>query len=140
MARKSHTNTAKPCQITPKLPFAVEPCHDLLTPAQERALIRATAQPGGSEIGDGRSGHTSQLQTATARFSELFRLARTKGPQLITRQGKDGVVMLPVEQFDQLVVRSRQPNSLVQFFRESPLRGLELDLERDQDTGRDIEL
>ena len=86
------------------------------------------------------AGHTWQLQTAKARFSELFRLARTKGPQLITRQGKDGVVMLPVEQFDQLVVRSRQPNSLVQFFRESPLRGLELDLERDQDTGRDIEL
>jgi hypothetical protein len=24
MARKSHTNTAKPCQITPKLPFAVD--------------------------------------------------------------------------------------------------------------------
>lgn len=26
-----------------------------------------------------------QLQTAKARFSELFRLARTEGPQLITR-------------------------------------------------------
>jgi hypothetical protein len=36
MARKRHTNTAKPCQITPKLPFAVESCHDLLAPAQER--------------------------------------------------------------------------------------------------------
>jgi hypothetical protein len=39
MARKSHTNTAKPCQITPKLPFAVEPNHDLLTPAQKRAVV-----------------------------------------------------------------------------------------------------
>jgi hypothetical protein len=38
MACKSHTNPAKPCQITPKLPFAVEPYHDLLTPAQERAV------------------------------------------------------------------------------------------------------
>jgi hypothetical protein len=28
----------------------------------------------------------------------------------------------------------------VQFFRESPLVGLELDFERDQDTGRDVEL
>jgi len=28
----------------------------------------------------------------------------------------------------------------VQFFRESPWMGLELDLERDKDTGRDIEL
>ena len=81
-----------------------------------------------------------QLQTAKARFSELFRLARTEGPQLITRQGKDGVVMMPVEQFDKLVIRSRQAKSLVQFFRESPLVGLELDLERDRDTGRDIDL
>jgi hypothetical protein len=39
MARKSHTNTAKPCQIAPKLPFAVGPYHDLLTPAQERAVV-----------------------------------------------------------------------------------------------------
>ena len=86
------------------------------------------------------AGHGWQLQTAKARFSELFRLTRTEGPQLITRQGKDGVVMVPVEQFDQLVIRSRQPKSLVQFFRESPLVGIELDLERDKDTGRDIEL
>ena len=48
--------------------------------------------------------------------------------------------MMPVEQFEQLAVRSRQPKSLVQFFRESPLVGLELDFERDKDTGRDIEL
>jgi prevent-host-death family protein len=81
-----------------------------------------------------------QLQAAKARFSEVFRLARTAGPQLITRQGRDGVVMMPVEQFNRLVTRSRQPKSLVQFFRESPLVGLELDLERDKDIGRDIDL
>ena len=86
------------------------------------------------------TGQCWQLQTAKARFSEVFRLARTEGPQLITRQGKEGVVMMPVEQFDRMVIRSRQPKSLVQFFRESPLVGLELDFERDKDTGRDIEL
>ena len=48
--------------------------------------------------------------------------------------------MMPVEQFDQLVIRSRQPQSLAQFFRASPLVGVELDLERDKDAGRDIEL
>jgi hypothetical protein len=48
--------------------------------------------------------------------------------------------MIPVEQFEQLVHRSRQPASLVQFFRASPLVGLELDFERDQDAGRDVEL
>src|SRR3954451_15009965 len=82
---------------------------------------------------------TWQLQTAKARFSEVFRLARTEGPQLITRQGKEAVVMIPAEEFDRLRNRSRQPKSLVQFFRESPLVGLELDFERDKDTGRDIE-
>ena len=86
------------------------------------------------------AGPAWQLQTAKARFSEVFRLARTEGPQLITRQGRDGVVMIPVEQFDRLVNRARQPKSLVQFFRESPLVGLELDFERDKDAGRDIEL
>ena len=86
------------------------------------------------------AGQPWQLQTAKARFSELFRKARTEGPQLITRQGKEGVVMMPVEQFDRLARRARQPRSLVQFFRESPLVGLELDFERDKDTGRDVHL
>ena len=84
--------------------------------------------------------HSWQLHTARARFSEVFRLARTEGPQLITRQGREGVVMIPVEQFDQLVVKSHQPESLVQFLRESPLVGAKLELERDKDTGRDFEL
>ena len=81
-----------------------------------------------------------QIQTAKARFSEVFRRARAEGPQRITRQGKDGVVMVAEEQYEQLVGRSHQPKSLVQFFRNSPLVGVELDLERDRDTGRDIEL
>ena len=86
------------------------------------------------------AGHTWQIQTAKARFSEVFRLARTEGPQLITRQGKEGVVMISDEQCDRLMVQSRQPKSIVQFFRESPLVGVQLHLERDKDTRRDIEL
>jgi len=88
----------------------------------------------------GSSAEDWQIQTAKARFSEVFRRARTDGPQRITRQGKEGVVMISDEQFEQLVGRSHQPKSIVQFFRESPLAGLDLDLERDKDTGRDIEL
>jgi antitoxin Phd len=61
-------------------------------------------------------------------------------PQHITRQGKEGVVMISDEQYDKLVVRSRQPKSIVQFFRESPLVGVDLDLTRDKDAGHDIEL
>jgi prevent-host-death family protein len=81
-----------------------------------------------------------QIQSAKARFSEVFRRARTEGPQRITRQGKDGVVMLAEEQYERLVGRSHQPKNLVDFFRQSPLVGVDLDLERDRDPGRDIEL
>lgn len=81
-----------------------------------------------------------QIQTAKARFSEVFRRARTEGPQRITRQGKEGVVMIADEQYEQLVGKSHQPKSIVQFFRESPLVGIDLDLERAKDEARDIEL
>lgn len=81
-----------------------------------------------------------QLQVAKARFSELFRRARSEGPQLITRQGKECVVMISDEQYERLVGKAHQPKNLLQFFRESPLVGVDLDLERDKEEGRDIEL
>jgi antitoxin Phd len=79
-----------------------------------------------------------QLQSAKARFSEVFRKARTEGPQRITKQGKEAVVMIAEEQFQRLAGKSRQPRSLVDFLRRSPLRGV--NLERDRDPGRDIDL
>src|SRR6266700_1649199 len=81
-----------------------------------------------------------QIHTAKARFSEVFRLARSEGPQRISRQGKEAVVMISDEQYDRFMLKSRRPKSIVQFFRESPLVGVSLDLERDRDTGRAIEL
>lgn len=81
-----------------------------------------------------------QLQEAKAKFSELFRRARAEGPQYVTRSGREQVVVLPLEQFEEMVLRARQPQSLVEFFQQSPLRGLNLDFTRDKDTGRDIEL
>jgi antitoxin Phd len=81
-----------------------------------------------------------QVQTAKARFSEVFRRARTEGPQLITRQGKEGVVMISDTQYEELVGRSHQPKTLVEFFRKSPFVGLDLDLERQKDEVREVEL
>ena len=81
-----------------------------------------------------------QLQTAKARFSELFRRARSEGPQWVTRQDKEAVVVLPAEEFERLQARSRQPESLVQFFAESPLAKVRIDLERKTDYGRSVEL
>jgi antitoxin Phd len=81
-----------------------------------------------------------QLQTAKARFSELFRRARTEGPQWITKQDKEAVVMLPAEDFEALTARAKQPKSFVQFMRESPLMGSGINLEREEDYGRDVDL
>ena len=88
----------------------------------------------------GPSPDSWQVQTAKAKFSELFRRARVEGPQRIRRQGKEGVVMVAEEQYDRLTGKSHQPTNLVQFFRQSPLVGVDLELERDREPARDIEL
>ena len=58
----------------------------------------------------------------------------------MTRAGKEAVVIVPAEQFEELIARRRQPKSLVEFFRRSPLVGADIDLEREPDDGRDIDL
>ena len=80
-----------------------------------------------------------QLQDAKARFSEVFRLARSEGPQRITRHGKEEVVVLPAEQFDRLT-RGSEPRSLVQFFAQSPLARFRVRLDRQPDYGRPVDL
>jgi antitoxin Phd len=87
-----------------------------------------------------RTRQTWQLQTAKAKFSELFRRARTEGPQWVTRQDKEAVVVLPAEEFERLQARSRQSRSLVEFFAKSPLAKAAIDLERPADYGRDVDL
>ena len=81
-----------------------------------------------------------QLQAAKARFSELFRKARTEGPQWVTKQGREAVVVLPAEEFERLSARAQQPESLVEFFAKSPLAKANVNLEREPDYGREIDL
>lgn len=81
-----------------------------------------------------------QLQTAKAQFSEVFRRAMTEGPQHITKQGKEEVVILSREDFEHLTSPSPKPGAAWEFFRNSPLVGLDIDLERDQDSGREVDL
>src|ERR1043166_7087279 len=84
---------------------------------------------------ESKSSDNWQLQTAKAKFSEVFRRARSEGPQYVTRGGKEAVVIVPAEEFERLVERSRQPKSLVEFFAQSPLVGSGIDLERKTDYG-----
>ena len=81
-----------------------------------------------------------QLQTAKARFSEVFRKARLEGPQWVTKQGKEAVVILPAEEFERLSAKAKQPASLVEFFAKSPLAQATLNLDREPDYGRPVDL
>lgn len=105
-----------------------------------RTLKKAKREVSSAIAGNARTTAPNwQLQIAKAKFSEVFRRARTEGPQRITTQGKEGV-MISDEQYDELTLKSHQPKSIVQFFRESPLVGVELDWERDRDAGLDVDL
>jgi antitoxin Phd len=76
-----------------------------------------------------------QLQEAKARFSELVQRAIYEGPQTVTRHGKDAVVVISVEEFR--LMEKRQID-FKEFLASAPLEGV--DLERDRDHGRDVEL
>ena len=81
---------------------------------------------------------TWQLQTAKARFSEVFERARTEGPQRVTRRGKEAVVIVPEEDYEKMTQQPQPKESLWEFFRKSPLVGLEIDFERDRELPRDF--
>ena len=78
-----------------------------------------------------------QLQDAKNRFSELVEKAITLGPQTVTKRGKETVVVLSVEEYKKL---TKPKSDLVDFFKNSPLRDIDIDLERDKDLPREIEL
>jgi len=78
-----------------------------------------------------------QLQEAKNRFSEVINKAIKEGPQIVTRHGEEVVVILSKAEYNQL---KKSQTSLVEFFRQSPLVGIDLDLERDTSLPRDINL
>lgn len=71
---------------------------------------------------------------AKARLSEVIETARRDGPQTITRNGKPAVVVVSFEEWE---TKTRRKGSLAEFFRDSPLVGVDLDLERIKDEPRD---
>jgi antitoxin Phd len=79
---------------------------------------------------------TWQLQAAKQHFSELVERARRDGPQVVTKHGKEAVVIVSAEEYRRL--QGGGP-SLVKFIRTAPDFDA-LDLDRSQDRGRDVEL
>ncbi|OWV89189.1 prevent-host-death protein [Rhizobium sp. R635] len=76
------------------------------------------------------------VASAKAKLSEVIERAQST-PQTITRNGKPSVVVVSVEEWQRKTARK---GTLAEFLMESPLRGAELDLERQRDEPRDPEL
>ncbi len=102
------------------------------------ATLRKRRKPS-SELTQTVSGlETWKLEDAKARLSEVVRRAEKKGPQLVTIRGKEAAVILAPEQYRQLLPKPKGHRPLVRF-----LQGLDLsdiNVERELDTGRDVEL
>ena len=75
-----------------------------------------------------------QLQDAKNKFSELVDEALTHGPQVVTRHGVETVVVVSYNDYRK---RRIEQKKLSQFFQESPLVDVEIDLERDRSLPRD---
>lgn len=78
-----------------------------------------------------------KLEDAKARFSEVVRRARNEGPQRVTVRGKDAVVIISADELDQLLPRGKRL-PFVPFMESLHVEGL--DLSREPDYGRDVEL
>ena len=78
-----------------------------------------------------------QLQEAKNRFSRLVEQAQHNGPQIVTKHGKEAVVIISADEYRKLI---RPEKNIVRFFQESPLVGEDIDLTRSKETPRDIEL
>ena len=79
---------------------------------------------------------TWTLAGAKARLSEVVDRAQAR-PQTITRNGKPSAVIVSAEEWARKTLRK---GSLAEFLLASPLRGADLELERQNDAARDLKL
>jgi antitoxin Phd len=77
---------------------------------------------------------TWQLQEAKNRLSQVVDDALNQGPQIITRRGVEVVIVIAYEQFKKMNLSEQK---LSDFFRSSPLVGVDLDLTRDKSAIRE---
>jgi antitoxin Phd len=82
-------------------------------------------------------GNVWQLQEAKNKFSSLVDKAHHDGPQIVTKHGKESVVVIAIEDYQKM---NRPTSDLLSFFKSSPLFDLNIDLTRDKRSSRDIEL
>ncbi len=81
--------------------------------------------------------NTWQLQDAKSKFSQLVEKAMQNEPQFVTRHGNNAVVILSYEEYKKI---TKPQTDLVTFFKNSPLMEVELDISRNKDLPKEIEL
>jgi antitoxin Phd len=77
-----------------------------------------------------------QVQTAKQRFSELVERAVSEGPQIVTKHGREAVVVLEIGEYRRL---RGVPMDFTEFLLGIP-KGDDLEIERSKDPGREIQL
>jgi len=67
---------------------------------------------------------------AKAKFSALVERAQVEGPQQITKGGEPVAVVVSIDQWREIQRKEQPRESLVEFFRQSPAFGLDLEIKR----------
>jgi len=70
-----------------------------------------------------------QIQEAKNKFSEVVEEAVKNGPQIITKRGIETVIVLSYDDYRAAMLGKKK---LSDFFRESPLTQVDIDLKRDR--------
>jgi prevent-host-death family protein len=78
-----------------------------------------------------------QVQEAKQRFSEVLRLAEAGEPQIITRHGGEVAVMISMPEYRRL---RGDHLGLMEYLRTDPMATVDLDIEREADLPREIDL
>lgn len=77
-----------------------------------------------------------QIQDAKAKFSKLIS-SLEKGDQFITYRGEPVAVVISKKRYDELTAPR---GSLLDFFKQSPLQEIDIEIERQRDLPREVDL
>ena len=80
--------------------------------------------------------HRWTIAEAKARLSEVIERAHSEGPRILTKNGRSTAVVISIEEREKKTARK---GSLAEFLLASPLRDVDLDIERSQDDARALD-
>lgn len=79
---------------------------------------------------------TWTVAEAMAKFSKVIEMARTSGPQTITKNGRTAVIVVSADEWKR---KTRRRGNLAEFFAASPMQSSGLETPRAKDGPREVE-